>query len=241
MFCYHLKFQRTDISYAIQHGRPTLFFRDRMFEIRNAFKSKGINLDQMPTASTVQKNGLDHTLHEILLDVKYLASLLNSISPGLILDTNTLLEIVISILSRLIRYHPLQDFKQISSIDAMYHIGLTIFMMTSFLQLGGRQILRYDLVALRLKEVLDGELKEADDDLVLWLMVIGGIWTSGSTNGVWLNERTRELAERMGIDTWADAVRIVDRYPWIEALHEKVGLAFWSQVCQGPDVAADIL
>jgi hypothetical protein len=214
-----------------------LFFRDRMSKVRHTFESKGLNLDLISAPSLVRHDRLDLTLHEILLDARRLTSILNSISPGLILDCNTFLEMIISICSRLIRYHPLQDFKQISSMEAVYHIGLTIFMMTSFLQLDGRQILRYDLVTLRLKETLDDDLEELDDDLVLWLMIIGGIWTLGGTDGAWLIPRIRKLAGRLGIDVWADVLNVVSRFPWIGVLHDEAGREVWKRVYQGSQVA----
>lgn len=225
--------QRTDITYALQLGRPILFFRDRMSKVRENFKSRGLNFDIISAPQAIQPNGLDSALYEIFVDVRYLTTLLNSTLPGPVLDVNTFLEMIISVCSRLIRYHPLQDFRQISSLDAVYHIGLIIFMMTSFLQLDGRQILKYDLVALRLKEVLDGNLDGLNDELLLWLVVMGGIWASGGSDGAWLIPRTRELAGRLRIDHWVDARRIISRLPWIKVLHDEGGCALWKQVYQG--------
>jgi hypothetical protein len=204
-----------------------------MSTVRENFKSTGLNFDIIFAPQATQPNGLDPVLYEILVDVRYLTSLLNSTLPGFVLNVNTFLEMIISVCSRLIRYHPLQDFKQISSLDAVYHIGLIIFMMTSFLQLDGRQILKYDLVALRLKEVLDGNLDGLDDELVLWLVVMGGIWASGGSDGAWLIPRTRELAGRLRIDHWADARRIMSRLPWIEVPHDEECRTLWEQVYQG--------
>jgi hypothetical protein len=210
-----------------------LFYRDRISEVRRTFESKGLDFDKIAPVSSIQQDELDPTLYEILVDVRCLTSLLNTISPGLILDTNSFLEIIISICSRLIRYHPLQDYKQISSQDAVYHTGLTIFMMTSFLQLDGRQILRYDLVTKRLKEVLSEASDEVEDSLALWFMIIGGIWLSGGSDGEWLAPRIRDLAEKMGFDAWSDVLKIVRQYPWIGILHDEPGSQLWSKI-SGP-------
>ena len=226
--------QRTDIVFALQYGRPILFFRDSMSEVQITLASSGLSLDRTSAASAIRHNGLDPNLYEILLDVKSLTSLFNNILADLTIDLNTFHEMLVSICCRLIRFHPLQSPRQESNIDAVYHIGLTVFMITLFLQYGGRQTSPYELVSLRLRDVLDGELNELDDDLVLWLMFVGSIWVSGGTDGSWIISKIRRLARRLGINSWAKVQRSVSTFPWISALHDQLGRIVWNSVYQSP-------
>lgn len=205
-----------------------------MREVQITLASKGFGLDQIAAASTIRHNGMDPSLYKILLDVASVSSLFNDSPAGLKLDTNTFQEILVSVCSRLIRFHPLQSPKQKSDIEAVYHIGMTIFMMTLFLQYDGQRILQYELVSLRLQDVLDRGLDDLDNDLVLWLMFIGGIWTLGGTDGLWLFSRIRTLAFRLGVNSWAEVHSCISGLPWIRALHDRPGHAVWTLACQIP-------
>lgn len=207
------------------------FPRDRMSTIKQTFQENGLDPNGLSTTLTLEYESLDSILLEVLVDVKYLTSLLNTVSPGLTMDVNTFLEIIISISSRLIAYRPLQHFKQISNIDAVLHIGLTICVVTSFLQLNERQLLRYDLVTLRFKEVLDVSSDNVADELLLWLVIMGGIWTSDES---WLIPRIRTLAERLGIYAWEEARALIRELPWIGVLHDEPGHAFWNRALRNP-------
>jgi hypothetical protein len=207
-----------------------------MSEVRNTLAATGFSLDRVSAASAIRHTGLNPNLHEVLLDVISLTSLFNNIPADRTLDIDTFHEILVSILSRLIRFRPLQSSKQESNIEAAYHIGLTVFMMTSFLQYDRRRILEYELVSLCLKDVLDSGLDEHDGDLVIWLIFIGGIWTSGDSDGRWLVSRVRRLVRRLGINSWAEVHSSVREFPWINALHDRPGRAVWNLVYQGSQI-----
>ena len=204
-----------------------------MSEVPTMLASKGLYLDRSSAASAIRHNGLDPDLHEILLDITSVTSLVKNLPTDLTIELTTFQEMLVSICSRLIRFHPLQSLKQKSDIEAVYHIGLTIFMMTLFLQYDHRRILQYELVSLRLKDVLDRGLDEVDDDLVLWLLLIGGIWISSGTDRFWLTSRIMELARRLGLNSWADVHGYVSTFPWISTLHDQPGRAVWNSVYEG--------
>lgn len=203
-----------------------------MSEVQMALASRGFSHNRVLAASAICHTGLDPDLREILLDVTSLTSLINSIPADQTLDVNTFQEMVISICSRLIRFHPLLSSKGESDIEAAYHIGLTVFMMTLFLQHDGRRILRYELVSLRLKAVLDRGLDELDNDLVLWLMLIGGIWIAGDADELWLVLRISRLGRRLGINSWTEVQGSINKFPWINAIHDQPGRAVWDSAYQ---------
>lgn len=224
--------QRTDISFALQYGRPIHFFRDRISEVEITLVSRGLSLDRSSAACAIRHSGLDPDLHEILVDVTSVASLLNNMPASLTLDIVTFQETIVSICSRLIRFHPLQSLTHESDVDAAYHIGLTIFTMTLFMQFDNRRVMQYELVSLRLKDVLDHRLDEVGDDLLLWLLFIGGIWISGGTDRFWLGSRIKSLSRTLGINNWAEVHTCISKFPWIGNVHDELGLAVWDAVSE---------
>ena len=223
-----LLLHRTDITYALQNGGPMVFFRDHMSEVRNTLLERGFDFDLVSAASTIRHTGLNPSLHEVLLDVINVAYLFNNIPSDQKLRINTFEEMIVSILSRLIRFRPLQSSKRESNVEAAYHIGLIIFMMTLFLQCDSRRILEYDLVSLCLKDVLDSGLDEQERDLTVWLMFIGGIWVSGDTDGGWFISKARRLLRRLSIKSWREVHNSVRKFPWIVALHDPLGFVVWN-------------
>ncbi|RYO78812.1 hypothetical protein DL766_008717 [Monosporascus sp. MC13-8B] len=225
-----VKICKTDISYVLQYGGPTAFFRNRMPELRKGWVTKGLRLDSTSAASSIPYDGLDPYLQEILLDVIGISSLFNGVEPRT-LDLLTFQEMNLSICFRLIRFRPLGYAGQMSGIQAAYHTGLTIFMVTLFLHSSRqRRIQDYELVSMSLREVLDNRLDELDDGLVLWLMILGGIWTMGDVDGDWLLPKISSGARRLGLKTWDDARDIICEFPWINTLHEQPGRAVWRRV-----------
>jgi len=216
--------------FALQYGGPTMFFRDRMPEVQKILALKGLCLNRNSTATLVGLNRLDLYFHQILLDAMGLCALFNNDLHNCTLDLETFQEIVISLCYSLLRFRSLNDSKQQSDMQAAYHIGLTIFMMTVFLQYDRRRILDYNLIPLCLREFLDSRLDELEDEAILWLMIVGGIWISGDDDREWLAPRTRMMAQRLGIDTWDEVRSSVSKFPWINALHDEPGRSLWNRL-----------
>ncbi|KAH8812227.1 hypothetical protein F5884DRAFT_784799 [Xylogone sp. PMI_703] len=228
-----LKICKTDITYALQYGGRMTFFRDNMHEVRHTLPTMGFCLDYDSATSAIRHTGLNSNLNEVLLDVLSLSSLLNKIPPGRTLDLYIFQEMLVSIVCRLIEFRPLQSPRPESNVEAAYHIGLTIYMMSLFLQHDHRRILEYDLVPLCLREVLDNGLEsEHDRDLLIWLMFIGCIWVSQSPDEQWLVLRTRNLLQQLGINTWTQVRSSVIKFPWLDALHEQLGRNIWNVIYQ---------
>lgn len=222
------------MSRALLYGESAVFFRDRMPEAQSMLSSKGLCLDRSSASSAIRHNELDPDLQEILVDVTGVAALFNDLPKGSTIDLSTFQEMLYSICYRLIRFLPLNSSKRVSNIEAVYHIGLTVFTMTLFLQFDNRRILDFELVFLRLKDILDRGLDESDSDLLLWLMFVGGIWISGGIDESWLMSRIRKLASRVNIFTWADVHSSVTAFPWIHAIHDRPARAVWDVVDQRP-------
>lgn len=226
---------RMDIIYALQHGKPLFFFRDRMSEVRSTLAAKGLSFYAVTTSGKHQQDGTSPYLQDIIYDVMSITALFNNLPAGQTLDISTFLEMVISICCRLIRFRPLQSPKPESKREAAYHIGLIVFMTTLFLQWDERRIQEYDLISRRLREVLDDELDAHDSDLLLWLLFIASLWVS-ATNRDRLILRINMLSVRLGIDKWSRARDFICRFPWINTLHDQTGRAIWDLVHQGSQI-----
>jgi hypothetical protein len=100
-------------------------------------------------------------------------------------------------------------------------------MMSLFLQHDRRQIMDYDLVTVRLKEVLDYH-QELDDDLALWLMCLGGIWIADDPYRLWLCPMISEFTHTTGIHSWPEVHDRVSKFPWIKVVHEDQGCLVWT-------------
>ncbi|KAH8898898.1 hypothetical protein GQ53DRAFT_878165 [Thozetella sp. PMI_491] len=226
-----LKICKMDITYALQFGGPLHFFRDQMSETLAILASRGFHVNR---TSTTRYNELDPCLLEILQDVTSIATLFNNLPTDQTMDMYLFQELVVSVCFRLISFRPIQGSNDESGTEAAFHIGLTAFMMTLFLQNNYRRLIDYDLVTLRLKEVLSRHLHELDDDLGVWLIFIGRAWTWESTDEFW-TRRIEEAVQRLGVTQEADILKSVKKFPWINILHDKLSRMVWASMYE-PDV-----
>lgn len=215
-----------DVLYALRYGKPILFFRDRISEVRSTLASKGLSFNSISASGEHHYKGINPHLRHILWDVMSVTALFNNLPADKTLDISMFLEIVLSICCRLIRFRPLQSPKPESRREAAYHIGSIVFMTTLFLQWDNRRIQEYDLISLRLREALEDELDAYDGDLFLWLLFIASLWFS-TTDRHWLVLKIRMSTVRLGIDRWAQLLDRFCNFPWINNLHDQAGRAVW--------------
>lgn len=201
-----------------------------MTDVQNILALKGLCLDHSSAASSARHSQVDPYLHDILSDVMGICSLLNYNACNCVLDHLIFEEIIASIFYRLLRFRSLNDSRLYSDIQTVYHVGLIIFMMTTFLQFNNQRIIDHSLLSQCLRDVLDSELYEHDEDAILWLMIVGGIWVSGSVDGDWITPRIRNLAQRRSVSTWDEALMYVCEFPWIYSLHNPPAHELWSRV-----------
>jgi hypothetical protein len=204
-----------------------------MQKVDEGLAKKGLILDRNAAALTVQHSGLDPYLRDILVDIISLCSLFNDNLPKTTLDVNLFLENQTSICYRLLQFHPLASHwpEPCDAIQVAYHTGLTVFMMTMFLQHDRRRVLDYTLISRCVWQVLDsGKIEEIGEEFALWFMIMGGIWISVGVEVEALLSRIRSTAEALGIARWEDARLCVAKFPWIHALHDQPGHHLWNRV-----------
>jgi hypothetical protein len=199
-----------------------------MHHVQNSLWAQGLHLDRNSSDSSTRFNQLHPYLRDILLDAMSISSLFNNLGNKKV-EYMIFLEVLISLCYRLLSFCSLGDASTRCDLQATHHIGLIIFTMTMFLQHDRRRIINYNLIPLCLKNVLQAEVLEEEDELALWLMIIGGIWISDA-DGDWLAPRIRATAQRLGFDSWDKARGSVCKYPWINSLHDQLGRGLWNRV-----------
>jgi hypothetical protein len=215
--------------FAFQQGGPTSFFRDRMHLVRASLWAHDVRLDLNSSLCSNPKDWLDPRLYDVFLDVMSICSVFNQ-SGSESVDYIIFLEALISLCYRLLKFRSMSDASMLCDEQSAYHIGLTIFMMTTFLQYDRRRLINYSLVPVCLEKVVQYESRMHGDDFYLWLLTIGGIWISDEPNNMWLAPRLRTMAQRLGLDSWEEAQVLIRQFPWITGLHDQPGRELWNRV-----------
>ncbi|GAD98560.1 hypothetical protein FG04937.1 [Paecilomyces variotii No. 5] len=147
-----------------------------------------------------------------------------------ILDLLGFEELFISTCYRLLRFMPIMDpTGQINSQTAC-HLGLLIFTVTTFFQLGQNRMIDFKGLSLRFQDVLSSDLGEVDDNMSLWFMTIGGVWYWNDFDNVQVASRLRQLVQQRGINSWRELRSHLYEFPWIQAVHDKPGHKLWNQI-----------
>ncbi|KAF1964065.1 hypothetical protein BU23DRAFT_494060 [Bimuria novae-zelandiae CBS 107.79] len=224
-----LKACKTDLMYTLQREVAPRFHRDNMTAIKCTLASLHLPFDNETSHMLAQHSELDPRLQDVLGDVISTSTLFNDLPSTRKVDLYLYQEIFVSILYRLhaIPFHPNPNLPP--TIGDAYHVGLTLFMMSLFLQHGRHRILQYSNVTRRLKDVLESMTLEQEDWLRFWLLMVEAVWVAEDEGTEWLVRMVGEQARKMGLETWKDARDAVLRYPWIGALHDEPGRLIWEK------------
>ena len=187
---------------------------------------------RMVHSAPVRHDALGRHLQKILDDVLFFSSLFNSGLPELRIDLFTYQDMLLSIFYRLIQFQPLGEPRVGSDVQAAYHIGLTMFMMTVFLQFQPNRTVEYSLAVRCLRDVLCTPVVESEKELALWVMVVGAIWIGDSAGGEWLGPKLKNTTRCLGLETWDEACCVLTRFPWVSAIHNRAGRIVWERLCE---------
>lgn len=215
----------------MQQDGPTLFYRDRMQDIHALVASKGLEFDRRSEAYSVRTNRLDPFLQDVLFDIMGTCSLFNDHLKEQPLGLYDFQEVLVSVCYRLLRFRTLAESKQKSDIQSAYHIGLIIFMISIFLQNNQGRMVKHGLIVNYVRDALESTVDENEDELRFWLLMLGGIWASGSEEEEWAISRLREMALAHQTKSWNDARSYINKLPWIDVIHNPSGQKLWDRVC----------
>ncbi|KIW10155.1 hypothetical protein PV08_11116 [Exophiala spinifera] len=217
---------KTDIDCALSYGTTPGFYRDRMSDVIWCLTSQGFSMIHCPIDSNPWFNELSPTLGQLLLEVVCIGQ---SFDKGYKLDPYMFQEFLVSLGYRLIHFHPLGDSnpRLESKVDQACHIGLTVYLTTLFLRRGNRCFLRYRLIAQQLKDIIETGLEGEHNDLMLWLLFIGGVSVLEDLDQAWLGLRIRQAAQSLEVNSWKGIQLCLTQFPWIGLLHNEAGEALW--------------
>ena len=161
------------------------------------------------------------------------STLFNDLTSTSKVDLFQYQEIIISILYRIFALNFHENTSLPPTIEDAYHVGLTLFIMTLFLQHGRKRMLQYHNVVRRLRNVLDSKVLDQEHELKFWLSMVGGVWVNQDDGAEWLPPLVRSEARKMGLTGWEDAKSVLKRYPWIHPLHDEAGVQVWEKAIRG--------
>lgn len=226
-----LKICKMDVVFALQYGGSTAFFRDKLLDVREKMSRQGFKLDHEASAAMVQCRPEHSAVHDVLLDALGLGLLFNDSIDAGVIGLVSFQEIMMSIFFRLLRIRPVDGPRLDLPLDEKYHTGLVLFMMSVFLRHDNRRVVECSLVSKSFVDTLAGGSGHEHPELCLWVMMMGGIWTSGDDQiAAWLFPVALDTASCMGLETWAHVRTCVKKYPWVDRLHDRPGAELWKQI-----------
>lgn len=224
---------RTDITFSLQYGSPTMFFRDRMAEVRQTLAAKGRSLSLVPVAAVTQCHRLDRYLEDILRDILSICKLFNNGLQGKTVDSMVFLDMIVSIFYRLLRFRPVTVTNYDQDAQTVHCMALLVFMMTVFLQHDSRRVASYHLIFRRFREVLEGNVNTHHDEFIFWTMFIVGIWVLDDHDANWVVPQIYAAAQRLDLHTWVEAKSVLCKFPWLDGVHDETGSKVWNQAQGG--------
>jgi hypothetical protein len=212
--------------YTLQCEGTPHFHRSNMPQIISTLHALDLPFDQEAAYKRVQHPTLDPALLDVLLDVTCTSTLFSDIPSARKVDLYLFQELLVSICYRLLA---IPHSHSPPRIEDAYHVGLTIFMMSLFLQIGSQRVMNYNNVTKRLKNILEGDILESEDGLKFWLLMLGGVWVTDDDNVEWLIPMMFTQRRKMQLCNWSEAKEVLERWMWIGVLHDGPGRMVWER------------
>ncbi len=179
---------------------------------------------------------LSTNLRNLLIDVMFLASLMNHAVAGVapkmtaIKFHNTILVLGY----RLLKIKPLGVSLGAPPSHNGVYLGLTAFLLTFFQGWDGRVPCNALLSKLLLAEARRPQsLARDDQEILLWLLHMGAASSGLWEHPVWVTV-TKHTLHELGIQSWESVKGVLVRFPWINAVHDAFGQALWSACNKTP-------
>lgn len=221
--------QRTDIMFALQHETEPSFRRDEMPNIIHTLAALDVPFDLEASQNLGRRSKLSPALLKVFLDVQSASRLFNNKQFTRKIDLFLYQDMIVSVFYRLLAISFHQDDSLPPTIDDAYHVGLSLFMMSLFLQHGRNRILQFHNITTRLRTVLNSHILEQEPQLEFWLLMMDGVWVGDDEGTDWLPPMVKDQARKLGLRTWTAVRKAVAEYPWIGELHDSPGKITWEK------------
>ncbi|KAI1479565.1 hypothetical protein F4774DRAFT_381368 [Daldinia eschscholtzii] len=228
-----LKIFRADLEFAIYLGSPTHFSIEELPDTATIdWLRKGFRASRMSTflESHVFAQ-LQPSMQDAWVDVMSLTWFLNESENDCIkMDGDRYHDTLILIGYRLVHVRPL-DKSRGGTLENGIHMGL-LMVITNLLvsilhRLPDLPLLRHRIGALVLEELTEDKEEEG---ILLWILFMAGLTISDLPDNGNFMQRIRKLTTSLCLQSWDDVRQILSKFPWINAINEKPGIALWGHL-----------
>ncbi|RHZ53930.1 uncharacterized protein CDV56_107306 [Aspergillus thermomutatus] len=230
------KMLRTDLEYSLQLGSSTLFsLQDAIKEneMMNDLYGDPKRQDRARISKSCRSplsRKLPDDLQDLFNNVASLASRLNDATNGVgpKLNSCTFHSDLLVLGYRLGNLYPLGGCRPKCAIENTIHLGLTAFLVT-FLPGLDRRIAHNALLSNSLLNAAQNLSENALDiqEMLLWMLCIGAASSSQlGAHPMWIS-RLIETMDTLKLGTWEHVREILEKYPWVNTVHDSAGKALW--------------
>jgi hypothetical protein len=170
-------------------------------------------------------------IQDLVIDIANLCWLLSGGTlSGTKLDGYTFHDTLILMGYRLVQISPLGGSRPLSDLDSLVQLSLLSFLVAFFYALGGTRP-AFVLLSNLARSAVQGHTvdKGEDQELLIWIMCMGQGTIFGKSDDAWLIPKLRQAQLALGLNTWDDVRKLLPRYPWVDALHDKPGKELWER------------
>lgn len=168
-------------------------------------------------------------LHNALLEATALAGQLNDATASNTRKVNlyTFNANAILLGYRVVSISPLSQSYQLNRIENAIHLGLAIF-VTTFMNGLDRKIPNMPFMSELLRALIKFDFHD-DYIILLWLLFLGNATILDFSDHDWLVPMVATTALELGLQSWAEVLKLLVRLPWINALYDRSGQSLWIQ------------
>ncbi|KAF2812783.1 uncharacterized protein BDZ99DRAFT_555576 [Mytilinidion resinicola] len=228
-----------ELEYALFLGTTTRFSIEDIMPTSTALVGLASSLEGHDTrrhASVLDFWFFKHLsaeLQKLLAAMTDLAGLLNDASAGRrpTLNAQKFHDTVILLGYRLVQISPLGGPRPSNRLDNAVHLGLALFLMTLLRRLD-RRIVEIPLLSQLARSAAEENFDDGREsqELLLWVLSIGGASVFTYTDDAWLAPKLLETTHALSLHTWEDVRRTVVKFPWINALHDNPSQSLYERV-----------
>lgn len=223
---------RCDLGMALQSGADPVFFDgscplDAFIEFPSLrpFLIPDTEEDTRKRPDTFPED-VDASLSQIWsVLAEFVCVIRHARKSGQLVSTMTFLELVASVMYRLVRLR-----FEVGSFDETIRLGMLCFMCSSCIHwrsLG----LSYTYLRAAFQETLSRPRKcEIPPRLLVWLLVVGAISAFEAIDDRWLEPLLLTNIEACKIDSWGDMQRLLDSFLWIDFVHDRDGKLLYDSI-----------
>ncbi|KAI0147002.1 hypothetical protein GGR57DRAFT_281483 [Xylariaceae sp. FL1272] len=117
-----------------------------------------------------------------------------------------------------------------TTLDDVAYLSLMSFLITTWIGIG-RKIIRFPTLFESFRIAAQNiRIDNEPSEVLLWAFTVGRVSVLSKRDDIWLIPKVRSIAQRLKLRSWNEATGILNEFPWIKALHNQEGQAFWYSV-----------